>query len=58
MTFTQNQKPKRTSIALTREEYEVLDKARSHFSETHGINISRSSFVVSLANQYAKQHGL
>lgn len=49
-------KPKRTTVALTRDEYEVIDKARSHFNKQHGVNVSRTSFITSLATQYNKAH--
>ena len=55
---TNSQKPQRTSVALTRDEYEVIDVARAHFNSTHGVNVSRTSFITSLATKYNREHSL
>ena len=55
---TNSKKPQRTSVALTRDEYEVIDVARAHFNSTHGVSVSRTSFITSLATKYNREHNL
>ncbi len=51
---TAQSKPKRTTTALTREEYELLDKARSRFKAKTGLSLSRASFITYLVSQNLK----
>jgi len=55
---TNLKKPQRTTVALTRDEYEIIDTARDHFNGTHGVNVSRTSFITSLATKYNREHNL
>jgi hypothetical protein len=51
-------KIERTTIALTRNEFNAIDKAREHFSDSYGVRVSRTSFVTSLATKYCKDNAL
>jgi hypothetical protein len=53
-----NKKVERTTIALTHDEYNVIDTARKHFAESFGVRVSRTSFVASLAANYCKDNAL
>ena len=51
-------KVERTTIALTREEFNAIDTAREHFADSYGVRVSRTSFVTSLATKYCKENAL
>jgi hypothetical protein len=53
-----NKKIERTTIALTREEFNAIDTAREHFADSYGVRVSRTSFVTSLATKYCKENAL
>ena len=51
-------KVERTTIALTRNEFNAIDTAREHFADSYGVRVSRTSFVTSLATKYCKENAL
>lgn len=51
-------KIERTTIALTRDEFNTIDTAREHFTKSYGVRVSRTSFVTSLATKYCKDNAL
>jgi hypothetical protein len=53
-----DKKIERTTIALTRDEFNAIDKAREHFADSYGVRVSRTSFVTSLATKYCKDNPL
>jgi hypothetical protein len=51
-------KIERTTIALTRDEFNAIDTAREHFADYYDVRVSRTSFITSLAAKYCKDNAL